>query len=47
MITSEMFKKRPDQTAYQINVILDQLEEMRNSIRITSKDKKYVIIIMI
>lgn len=45
MITPEMFKKRPDQTAYQINVILDRLERMENTIVVRSRDRKYATII--
>lgn len=45
MITSEMFKKRPDQTAYQINLILDRLETMENTIMVRSRNRDRVIII--
>ena len=36
---------RPDQTAYQLNVILDRLDDMKNSIVVKSKDGENVIII--
>lgn len=38
-------KKRPDQTVFALNEILEQLSSMQNSIRVISKDKKNVIII--
>ena len=45
MITSEMFKKRPDQTAYQINVILDKLDEMGHSIVLKSEDGSVIMVL--
>ncbi len=43
--TPFMLHGRPDQTAYQLNVILDRLDDMRNSIVLKSKDGENVIII--
>lgn len=43
--TPFMLHGRPDQTAYQLNVILDRLDDMRNSIVVKSKDGENVIII--
>lgn len=43
--TPFMLHGRPDQTAYQLNVILDILDNMKNSIVVKSKDGKNVIII--
>lgn len=45
MITSEMFKRRPDQTAQQLNALMKELEGMKNSIKVMSEDGKNVIII--
>lgn len=45
MITPEMFRRRPDQTAMQINDALLQLLSMKNTIRVVSRDEKNVIII--
>lgn len=42
---SWMFAHRPDQMVDQLNQMQDQLDLMRSSIRIVSKDKKNVIII--
>lgn len=42
---SWMLKHRPDQTVDQLNQMQDQLDLMRSSIRIVSKDKKNVIIV--
>lgn len=44
-LTSNMLKSRPDQTTATINEMIEQLERMGSTIRIVSKDKKYVIII--
>lgn len=38
-------KKRPDQTVYTLNEMLDKLSRMESSIRVTSEDKKSIIII--
>lgn len=45
MITSEMFKKRPDQVAYQLNVILDELDDMKRSIVLKSEDGSVIMIL--
>lgn len=43
--TPFMLRGRPEQTAYQLNVMLDILDKMKNSIVVKSKDGKNVIII--
>ena len=45
MITSDMLKKRPDQTAYQLNVILDKLETMERSIVLKSEDGSVIMVL--
>lgn len=45
MITPDMLKKRPDQIAYQLNVILDKLDDMKNSIVLKSEDGSVIIIL--
>ena len=45
MFDSFMLRKRPDQTAYTLNQILDELQGMRKSIKVMSNDGKNVIII--
>lgn len=44
MITPDMLKKRPDQVAYQLNVILDELDDMKRSIVLKSEDGSVIII---
>ena len=45
MIDPFMLRKRPDQTAYQLNNMMSELSMMRKSVRIMSDDRKNVIII--
>lgn len=40
-----VLRARPDQTAYTLNEILDQLDSLQRSIKVMSEDKKNVIII--
>ena len=43
--TSFMLKGRPDQSVDTLNQMIDRLENLENSIRVVSADKKNVIII--
>lgn len=43
--SSPSFRHRPDQTVYTLNEMLDKLSRMESSIRVTSEDKKSIIII--
>lgn len=43
--TPFMLHGRPDQTAYQLNVILDQLDSMRESIVLKSKDDNVIMVL--
>lgn len=45
MFDSFSLKRRPDQTVYKLNGIIDTLEEMETTVRVFSKDRKKVIII--
>lgn len=45
MITPFGLKRRPDQTTFSLNGMERLLVEMQSTIRVTSKDKKHVIII--
>lgn len=45
MITPDMLKKRPDQVAYQLNVILDELDDMKRSIVLKSEDGSVIMIL--
>lgn len=45
MIDPFMLRKRPDQTSYQLNNMMNELAVMRKSVRIMSDDNKNVIII--
>lgn len=44
-VTSFMLRRRPDQTTYTINQLINKVDEMNSTVRILSKDKKSVIII--
>lgn len=45
MFNSYDLRKRPDQTVWALNEIVHQLDGMKNSIKVMSKDRKNVIII--
>ena len=42
---SFMLRNRPDQTVEQLNNMQEMLALMRNTVRVVSKDRKFVIII--